>query len=258
MAQTSGGSVEAVTLESLSVSVVYLRENDGERARIGTGFLVRSAQSYLVTASHVAVFLTPESKATFRTTGDVPLTVTLGDLFTGGLMLPWHRHAEADIAVLPLKPNEKALSLIQDRPLKIAMLVAQEGAPPRERPVTVMGFPLALGTTGRFSPLTSEAKPASGLVRITRTDTKKEETFFMLDKPSIGGYSGAPVFLIPGPFFSEGTMKLPGAGAPTWIVGLVSGTISDDTGGKLAAIVPAKFIRDTILEADRQANKPPQ
>jgi hypothetical protein len=168
--------------------------------------------------------------------------------------LPWQVNSDADVAVLPLKLNEKTLPLMQGRFLKLDSLGTEEVAPQRERTVTVMGFPLALGTTGRFSPITSEAKPASGLLRIPRFDTKKEATFFMLDKPSIGGFSGAPVYLLPGPLSSGGALVFQDVSVPPSIVGLVHGTMGDNTGGKLAAIVPAKFIRDTILEADRTTN----
>lgn len=245
-------SVAGMTLDELSVTVAYLKEGD----KFGTGFFVSSAQHYLVTASHVASLLKPESNVTFRAAGDVPIVLTLRDLAPGTTNLPWHVSADADVAILPLKLNDKTLPLMQGRFLKIESLSAEEIAPPRERTVIVMGFPLELGTTGRFSPITSDAKPASGLLRIPRFDTKKDATFFVIDKPSIGGFSGAPVYLSPGPFSSGGALVFQKASAPARVVGLVHGTISDNTGGKLAAIVPAKFIRDTILEADRQTSAP--
>jgi hypothetical protein len=242
--------VAAVTLDDLSVTVAYLKEGD----KIGTGFFVSSAQPYLVTASHVASLLKPESNVTFRAAGDVPISLTLRDLAPGNTNLPWHVSSDADVSVLPLKLSDKTIPLMQGRFLKIGSLSAEEIAPRREQTVIVMGFPLALGTTGRFSPITSDAKPASGLLRIPRFDTKKEAIFFLLDKPSIGGFSGAPVYLSPGPFSSGGALVFQNASAPPSVVGLVHGTISDNTGGKLAAIVPAKFIRDTILEADQHAS----
>jgi Trypsin-like peptidase domain len=240
-----GHTSQAVTLDDLSYTVAYLHEGN----RIGTGFFVKSAHPYLVTADHVAQILTRLSTATCRAPGDVPVTLVLGDLVQAGPSLAWYHHPEADVAVLPLVVNEKTLPALQNRFLTLEAIPADESAPSRERSVTVMGFPLALGTTGRFSPITSEAKPASGLVRIARADTKHEATFFVLDKPSIGGFSGAPVFLTPGPFDSGGNLVL--QPSLRTVVGLVHGTISDNTGGKLAAVVPSKFIRDALLAADR-------
>lgn len=247
--------VQAATLEDLSVTVAYLKEGD----KYGTGFFVASElsgleateQPYLVTAAHVAQFLTGNSSITVRAIGDLPVSFLLKDLLSGDDKLVWQVHGEADVAVLKLKLNGSTISLMKGRFLKLSSISAEETVPQRERPVVVMGFPLALGTTGRFSPLTSEAKPASGLLRYPRFDTKKEATFFVLDKPSIGGFSGGPVFLTPGPFASGGAMVFTELPAQTVVVGLVHGTFSDNTGGKLAAIVPSKFIRDTIMEADR-------
>src|SRR5436309_12687982 len=53
-----------------------------------------------------------------------------------------------------------------------------------------------------------------------------------LTGPSIGGFSGAPVFLLPQPFFTEGKFSIPGSNNPAICVGLVHGTLSDSTGGK--------------------------
>ncbi|MDP1945911.1 MAG: serine protease [Nitrospirota bacterium] len=243
-----------MTLDDLSVTVAYLKEGNQN----GTGFFVTAEsrglgiaeQPYLVTAAHVAQFLTGNSTVTVRAAKDIPVSILLKDLLSDGEKLSWQVHSESDVAVLKLNLNSKTLPLMQGRFLGFVLLASEESAPERERPVTVMGFPLALGTTGRFSPITSEAKPASGLLRIFSPDIKKEATFFVLDKPSIGGFSGGPVFQMPGPFASSGGLVFPNKSAPTTVVGLVHGTISDDTGGKLAAVVPSKFIRDTILQAE--------
>jgi hypothetical protein len=251
---------EAASLEELSVTVAYLKEGNSS----GTGFFVvtessdsaTKEQPYLVTASHVAEFLTRDSKITVRAQGDVPVSILLKDITPGDDKLTWQIHDEADVAVLRLKLDNNTIPLMQGRFLKLSSIAADEIAPRREQPVMVIGFPLALGTIGRFSPITSEAKPASGLLRLFNQEMKKEGTFFVLDKPSIGGFSGGPVFLMPGPYASGGAMVFTELPAPTIVVGLVHGTVSDKTGGKLATIVPSKFIRDTILEADRVANGP--
>jgi trypsin-like peptidase len=255
LAMTGYVEVQAVTLDDLSVTVAYLKEGDNS----GTGFFVALElpglaaieQPYLVTASHVARHLTRNSTVTFRAPGDVPVSLLLKDLISGDDELAWQVHGEADVAVLKLKLNDNTIQMMRGRFLKFDLIAVDENAPQRERPVMVMGFPLGLGTTGRFSPVTSEAKPASGLLRVPRGDTKKEATFFILDKPSIGGFSGAPVFQLPGPFASGGALVFQELPARTIVVGLVHGTMSDNTGGKLALIIPSKFIRDTILQADR-------
>ncbi|MFZ3138893.1 MAG: serine protease [Thermodesulfovibrionales bacterium] len=238
-------SALATNLEDLSTTVAYLRGN-----KTGTGFFVVSQQPYLVTAAHVATSLSPQSTITMRSAGDVPVNLSFSELFPGVVQLPWHFHPEADVAVLALTLTEKTAPLFTGRFLPLDMIESIEVAPQRERPLVVMGFPLSLGTSGRFSPITGEAKAASGLLRIPRFDTHKESTFFILDKPSIGGYSGAPVYLMPWPYSDSAALTMPKSSTPPKCVGLVHGTISDDTGGKLAAIVPSAFIVQTIKDVE--------
>lgn len=121
--------------------------------------------------------------------------------------------------------------------------------------MVVTAFVMAVPLDGGIAAVTlDDSSVTVAYLRMPRFDTKKEATFFLLDKPSIGGFSGAPVYLMPGPFTSGGTLVVRAVSAGAHVVGLVHGTIGDNTGGKLAAIVPAKFIHDTIVEADRQAN----
>jgi hypothetical protein len=246
--------VFGTNLEDLSGSVAYLRESFNPTSRFGTGFFVTSQKQYLVTAGHVAKFITSKSILTMRNPGDVPATVLLSALYPGEPKLPWHFHPEADVAVLELALNSLDLTtnrFFDRRFLPMDMLNSDETAPQRERPLVVMGFPLALGTTGRFSPLTVEAKAASGLLRLKRPDTNTEATFFVIDRPSIGGYSGAPVFLMPWPYSDDAMLKLVPRDSPDGkpkCFGIVSGTIGDDTGGKLAAIIPSVFAVRMMLE----------
>ena len=70
--------------------------------------------------------------------------------------------------------------------------------------------------------------PSSGLLRLPRFDNRKIGAFFLLDKPSIGGFSRGPVFEFLGALSSGGGLTIGGRFA---CVGLVHGTISDETGG---------------------------
>ena len=56
---------------------------------------------------------------------------------------------------------------------------------------------------------------------------------------------------MPAPYADGDALVFPEGGTPATCVGLVHGTISDNTGGKLAAVVPAHFIVETIRLADR-------
>jgi len=121
-------------------------------------------------------------------------------------------------------------------------------APIREREVTVYGFPLSLGIrTGKYiSPITKTSKPSSGLIEFPTGDNKKLSTFFLLDDPSVSGFSGGPVLELP---------QLIGTSVKAvWvnvhrIMGLVHGSVLDKTMTGFAAIVPSRFIKETIENA---------
>ena len=237
---------QAVTFDDLSMTVAFLRGNN----KAGTGFFVLADHPVLVTAEHVANVLTPTSSLTVRGYNDTPINLKIGDLVSNTETLAWERHPENDVAVLRLQSPDQ-LHFLDKRFFPIKQLISYEAPPARNGAVIIMGFPLMLGTTGRFSPISMAAKTASGLLRMRRFDTGKEATFFVLDKPSIsiGGFSGGPVFMMPGITHMGGGQTLsPGKDVPTICVGLVHGYIGDE-GGTLAAIVPAKAIFDTIKAA---------
>jgi len=160
-------------------------------------------------------------------------------------------HDSADVAVIQIR-NKDVVKPLAGRALTPPLLLESLEAPPRERALTILGFPLGLGALvlgpdARVSPITRESRTASGLITLRRGDTKKPAVFFLLDNPSIGGFSGAPVFLFPAPFGQDGALVIPSG--ESVCVGLVHGTQSDETGGKLTLVVPASSIVDTLKKA---------
>lgn len=259
------------TIAQLSVAVVYLHRSgtaqvldDGIMNEVwlkgpgdqspkprlitqsGTGFFVTDAtRLYLVTAAHVAKAMGPGSLVTLAGPRDTPETIPLDDL-SGDPRQTWVQHVSADVAVLVLKPSQETVQrYLQGRFLPFEVFSAADSPPPRETQLTVIGFPKGLGVKGRFSPLTLQTLPASGLLSMKRFDVPIDTDFFMLQNPSTGGYSGAPVIDVSR--YVMGTVTTTGEG--TRVYGLVHGTISDDTGGKLAAVVPVRFIVETLRVA---------
>jgi len=234
--------------EELSNTVVYLSEG----ANYGTGFFVQGKDYYLVTAEHVATYLKPLSPAVVRGENDSGIKFTLADLVgTSGTTLDWETHTDSDVAVLRVQSQGDLWEKLKPRFISLDWFERKLGAPIRERPVTVMGFPLQLGTKGYFSPGTSEAKTSSGLQTLYSSIIKKEATFYALDKPSIAGFSGGPAYLLPTPYTIGSKTFFPAGPNPTPLfVGLVHGLVSDKNGNGFALIVPSKFIVDVILKAD--------
>lgn len=222
-------------------TVVYIetvtQETQTKKATVssGTGFLIASENGIcLITAAHIARTTNPDTNVRLLST-DKPVTVPLVKLTVDA---NWFYHENADVAAIKLnKPPDWSFHVFQR--IQVSNILQ---APPRERPVTVIGFPLRLGVDD-FSPISKTFNPASDLVIAPGGNFPEPVRYYFLDSPGIGGYSGAPVFHVPGQF-SRGNMLV--FRKDFACVGLVHGTLSDETGGKLAAIVPAKFIAEAF------------
>jgi hypothetical protein len=216
--------------------VLFLNHTEaGKDVPLGSGFLVRAGDDVLlVTADHVTQGLYPGW--TLAVVGDngqaAPLS--LGKA-------PWTRSDRSDVAVTRLLPDNDALrGGLLARALPIAYLEARPNPPDTDVVLTVLGFPLGLYSPEHFGPLLIETKAASGILRQARFDTGEACDFIFLQQPSIGGLSGAPVFDMGKSYLLSDNQLRPRHGIS--IVGIMHGTVSDTSGGKLAAVVPSAEI----------------
>lgn len=230
----------------------------------GTGcFVVSSNLAFLVTARHVAAALGDTFEAVLQGQSNEPLRIAV-PRFTGNAPLRWVHHAVADISVYPLPIiDASAIKVMEGRALPLDMLVSEHAAPSRDVAVTALGFPFGLGAEGEFHPLSRESKAASGML----ADTAGR--FFVLQDPSVSGYSGGPLIesadprvVATNPTFSG--IAVVSGGGRCW--GFVSGTFADETGGKMCRIVPARYAIDlvqqiwseiTVLTSDSQPKEGP-
>ena len=237
-----GESVKQAKLDGINNFDLYFKGGDGLLRPLtetisGTGFfIVHNKVWYLITAQHVAEKLKINPTVTFSDNSNLPFKINLIQL-QGSDSLAWIFHPNADVAVLPLFPSSiltnhfKNLLVIPSTLFGDSVL-----SPKRYSEILAYGFPLRLGIEKHFSPISLSSHVGSGFIDIRRPDNGILSTFFLLDAPSIPGISGGPVFSVPS-IFNNGKFRLEG---------LVHGVITDQTGGKLAAIVPSKFIMETI------------
>jgi hypothetical protein len=242
------GEVGSILIDSIEYEV-WLKASSEARPHphrgnfSGTGFFVRKGtQTYLITAEHVAKSLKYDVKVTVHGPEDKPLTYDIKDLTAPGKDQSWFFHPEADVALLPLNLSDKFKGMIKVLEPDQFLTNEDEYGQYKNRVLTTVGFPLNLGLSGKFSPITKTSRAASSLFRCPRSDNKIESTFLVLDDPSVQGFSGAPVYAMSEVNF--GGVAL-GVGRFACI-GLVHGTLQDNTGGKFAAIVPGYFIIQTI------------
>lgn len=211
----------------------------------GTCFFVYTEfDLYLVTANHVASFTTKNTEITISSTNDVPLTFKLGEIIKDKSNLNWTTHPIADVSVIELD-SISILKGLNGCYVPFEMLSFKLEAPFREREVTTYGYPLSLGIGQKISPITKTSKPSSSLIELERFDNKVKTIFFLLDDPSVSGFSGGPVFELPQEIGSGKDQIFVQVNR---IVGLVHGSISNKAGG-FAAIVPSIYIKETIENA---------
>ena len=91
-----------------------------------------------------------------------------------------------------------------------------------------------------FSPLTRKTRAASGFLH-----DDDNGQFFFLEDPSVQGYSGAPVFYLGDAILTHGIQI---GGGKTGCYGVISFTSADNTGGKMAGVVPIKFALELMAK----------
>lgn len=232
-------------LDILTNTVVNLRQEVAPgQFSVGTGtFVVHKNIPYLWTAEHVAKDMKTNAEFIVRGDNDLPIVLTLEDLTQQNATIPWMIHKEADMVVLKLNPKPQLLTTtLQNRFLPSDNIFNGKTAVDRNTILTVIGFPLGLGAVGHFSPLTFRTHASSGLLTLARFDNKKPCTFIVLENPGVGGYSGGPVIDLS--IYQNMGMTMTGGG--TLVHGILHGTISDQSGGKLAAVTPSYYLFDLI------------
>ncbi|MBX2914062.1 MAG: hypothetical protein KF856_02195 [Cyclobacteriaceae bacterium] len=227
----------------LANTVVGIIDQFGSEIKFkGTGVIISdSSNFYLVSAAHVTDSIKGDCFLIFKKEADdKPISIPLKSFF-GNRFKKWTNHLEADLSYIQLIPfdkDTKARLLKYNVPLR--NVYQTKKAVEREINVITMGFPVIHNIGQYFSPLSFNSFFSSGLITLPRADTKKQATFQLLENPSAQGYSGGPVFV---GFSRPGATYGPDR---TFLVGIVHGTFSDNTGGKLAMITPGFYIVELI------------
>ncbi len=259
----------AVTLDDLSKSVVYIREDSQAHETIagrkyelwlrdpvkqqfirkterfsGTGFLLdHHGKIYLITAAHIAKKITSGARIFWNSVSGQMHSLTLDQIRQSIPDARWFLHPSADVAVHPFGFTEKSSHMLVPEDL---LWDAMTQAIPIGTDVYVFGYPLNLGTGERLSPLSKKAEISSSLTSVDSRRADPNLLFVLLDQDLAQGYSGAPVFISPETQFEGNAIvrKTPN------LIGLQSMTISDITGGKISMIVPAHYLSEVFEQKE--------
>ena len=212
-----------------------------DQGTVGTGIFILKDETkpYILTATHVARGCGSSTSVVISDAASNSRSLNLS-LFNP--LLKWIHHPVADISVLPINPDPSIANHLQDRFFPFDQLNTAALPPSRDAYLTAVGFPNGLGAIGKFSPFTFRSHASSSLITLPRFDTKTPSDFFTLENPSVGGYSGGPVFDLG--YIIVGAMTT--NTGPTICHGIMHGTISDTTGGKIAAVTPCSYVKDII------------
>ena len=229
-----------ITRDQAFIIVCNIRTPQGNNSEnVGTGsFIVKNNCIYLLTAAHVAA---RTNKNTYLALGDKESNCIKLPIIELVDYLDWNTHPFADIAILELVP-ERHKEIFNGRCFPYDHINLTKSIASRDDEITVIGFPNGLGVSGKFSPLTFRSHLSSGLVTLKRADNDILTEFFCLENPSMGGYSGAPVLDLGYSIWGSATSTK----EKTILQGIVHGTMSDDTGGKIALITPMYFLKDLL------------
>jgi len=218
--------------------------------KTGTGFFVTSGKFfYLVTAQHVAVDCNDETSVIVsddQKAFPVNIKELLGSSNSGSF---WIHDLSNDVSVLPVFGSVTFIKkFVEHRVIGPEMIPQPLQAPSRDNPVNLIGFPGFEGATGLFSPLSRETRVASGLLG----PSNGASSYFYLQDPAVQGYSGAPVLDFDDYPMKDGGLRL-GGGLNVKCLGVVSQTASDNTGGKMARIVPSVYFMELMRQFESSA-----
>ena len=217
---------------------IRIPQSDGTE-KVGTGiFIEKDNKAYLVTAEHVASETNVNSYIIYCDAVSNPLKRNLVVLNAN---LSWKHHLIADISCLEIDISCN-FDMLNGRCYPYSQIEFNTNIITRDEEITCVGFPNGLGVNGKFTPFTFRSFFSSNLVTFPRFDTKKPCNFLCLEHPSVGGYSGGPVFDLG--YRIVGAMKT--TTSDTRLYGLMHGTLSDNTGGKIAAVTPIVYLKDII------------
>ncbi|MBD3905199.1 serine protease [Chryseobacterium sp. Ch-15] len=227
-------------IDDLYRVVCNIRIPIASNEEIGTAiFVIKGNMAYIITAAHVVKNLNAAAYVIISDNNGNPLRVPLSTLLQGA---NFENHPEADLAKARININYFNKHLLENRFFPFEQINTSTNLISKDTLLTTVGFPLGLGTAGlKFSPLTYRTHVSAAAITLNRFDIKDRavpNNFVILESPSIGGYSGGPVFDLG---YKVDGLLTQNTGR-TILHGIVHGTLSDPTGGKLAAITPLNYL----------------
>lgn len=218
---------------------------------MGSGFFCATERNYMIiTAHHVAVGFNTNTEVMFHSGSNAPTKILLQNVIPKGKKLIAAQDEVNDVAILHVAPQYDRdigiFSTILAWPAK--NIPTTISAPERNAPLVMFGFPQGLGALGKdisYAAISRSGKPSSGLLDLTGRYVYPGR-MFIIEAPSVGGFSGGPVFDLGEPRIS-GNNNLVIGGSPVACVGIVSGNFEGDKMGIITPIGHAGKLIQSLL-----------
>ena len=207
---------------------------------LGTGtFIAKDGKFYILTAEHVIGSAIKAEYIILCDSNMKPCKVNLSQLNTN---YSWKIHPVADMAVMEI--DSLANPWISSRAFPYDHCEVSMAGLDRDTEVTTVGFPCGLGAKNIFAPLTFRSFPASEVLQLNRIDKKTILTdVFLLEDPSIGGYSGGPVFDLA----YKVDYNMTQTKDKTRLYGIMHGFIGNSvSGGHMSFVTPISYLNQLI------------
>lgn len=204
----------------------------------GTGFILTSDSSfYLVTSKHVMERIAFDSAKIYIRDNDLKVA---NYYFLSSLVKrkPNRGYNEnSDFFILQLFPPDSGVKAhLLKSSLDFGMVASNKTALPRNVNFIVFGYPIV--DTMHFTPISFQSYVSSDLMNIKILRTTNCYCY-LLDKSSMQGFSGGPVFVGVREWSEPGIEQ-------TYLIGIITGSLNDDTGGKFTIVTPAYQLLDLI------------
>ena len=229
-----------ITRDQTFTVVCNIRTPKDNGENVGTGFFVCKDNriAYLVTATHVAK---ETNSLTYIVLCDSDNNIIRRNLNNLNIKLSWINHPVEDISALKIDLSNN-IDILSERCFPYDQIEFDISKISRDDELTSVGFPNGYDVIGKFSPFTFRSYASSSEITLPRADTKTPAIFVCMENPSVGGYSGGPIFDLG--IKKVGSME--SSYGPTRLIGIMHGTILDNTGGKIAMFCPALYLKDII------------
>ena len=221
-------------------TVCMFATQNGKGFIYGTGFFVRKGEKlFVVTAQHVSNGFNNTTEIIVMGNNGISKKDLLSNIQQG----PTINHNNADVSVTPI--DEVKFNALQS----IVIIFGYDLLNPtftisRDVELTAIGFANGMGTSLYFMPFTFRSFPSSNMISNVILDNGKyKETAFFLENAGCGGFSGCPVIDL---FYMASEGSVVEKEGIAIVYGIMHGTLSDATGGKMAIVTPSKYILDII------------